>query len=199
MAAASTAAAQDVEAPPAPEVAYADHFEIGLSVQLAYGIEGDRCAQTQSDVITCTGLGFFTFEFTPRYRLTRLWSLGVLAMLGTGDSTNMLRVGAEGRLHLQGDSVVDPVLGLDAGAAFLFDSVPADELGPEATFMTAAPAFGASAGVDFALAETVRLGLGVRFVLVPFGQPEDRFSREPSYETLMLLSAGITGLYRFGS
>lgn len=199
IAAASSAAAQDVAPPPATDGKYAGHFEIGLAVQLAYAVEGDRCAQTQSDVISCTALAFFTFEFTPRYRLTPQWSLGVLAMLGTGDSTNLLRVGAEAQLHLLGDGAVDPTLGLDAGVAFLFDSVPADELGPETSFVTTAPAFGASAGIDFALAETVRLGLAVRFVLVPFEQREDLFSREPSYDSLALLSAGITALYRFGS
>jgi hypothetical protein len=197
LSAVSSAAAQDGQARAADE--HVAHFEIGLSVQLAYAVAGDRCAQTQSDVISCTGLAFFTFEFTPRYRLTRAWSLGVLAMLGTGDSSNMLRIGAEGQLHLLGDGPVDPTLGLDAGAAFLFDSVPADELGPAESFTSAAPAFGASAGVDFALGETVRLGLGVRFVLVPFGQRETLFSRQPSYDTLAMLSAGLTALYRFGT
>jgi hypothetical protein len=192
-------AAQSGEPPPLLANTFGARWEVGLAAQLGYGVSGRRCERLESDVIGCSELGLIAFEFTPRYRFEPEWSIGGLAQLGKGDAFSLLRFGAEARFHPLGPADVEPSLGLDAGAAILIDALPMSELGSAETFTTVAPAFGASAGVDMALGESVSVGLIVRLVLVPLGQRDDIFSREPSYDTQLLFSAGLSGVYRFGS
>jgi hypothetical protein len=126
-----------------------------------------------------------------------LFSLGLLARFGVGDYSNVVQLAAEARVHWLGDAPIDPSLGLDAGAALVVDSVPQNELGESDSFVRAAPAFGASAALDFAIGETVSLGLLVRATILAFGTRSEPESRRPSYDTQLVFSAGAEGVYRF--
>lgn len=189
----ATAQAPDLQ----PSAAsFRPHWEIGIAAQLAYGIEGSRCRREASDVIGCSELGMFTFEFAPRYRFRR-FSLGALTQLGRGDSMSELHVGAEARLRPVDTVDVEPWVGANAGAAFLFDTLPMDELGPAKSFVTVAPALGLSLGLDFALGETVSLGVSTRLLWLVFGARDGQFDRKPSYDDQLVASFGIVGTYRF--
>jgi hypothetical protein len=191
---AAPALAEEAERPFAP------HLEFGLGAGFALGVAGEHCTRVASDVVDCSSLSFIAFEVTPRWRLTPLFSLGVTGQLGRSDRSNMLRFGAEARYHPLGDShEIDPSLGIDAGAVVMFDTVPRDEFGTAETFSNAAPSFGASAGLDFALGESVSLGVGARLALLAFGGNASPLSRRPSYSTQLIFSAGLVGTFRFGA
>lgn len=193
----SVVAGQELEDPPLAAAAFTPRMEVRLAAELAYAVEGERCARTADDVVDCTLLAFVAFEISPRYRLAELLSLGVLARLGVGDSSNLVHVAAEARVHWLGDAPIDPSVGLDAGAVLAVDSVPRDELGGSDSFVRAAPAFGASAAIDFAIGETVSVGLLVRATILAFGNRSEPATRQPSYDTQVVFSAGAQGVYRF--
>jgi hypothetical protein len=195
----SVVAAQELHAPPLLAAAFRPRAEVRLAAELAYAVEGERCARTADDVVECTGLAFVGFEISPRYRLMELFSLGLLARFGVGDSSNLVQLAAEARVHWLGDAPIDPSLGLDAGAALTIDSVPRNELGGADSFVRAAPAFGASAALDFAIGEAVSLGLLVRATILAFGTRSEPESRRPSYDTQVVFSGGAQGVYRFGA
>jgi len=195
----SVGAAQELQHPPLMAAKFRPRAEVRLAAELAYAVEGERCARTADDVIGCTSLAFVGFEISPRYRLAERFSLGVLARFGVGDSSNVVQLAAEARVHWLGDAPIDPSLGLDAGAALAVDSVPQNELGDSESFVRAAPAFGASAAIDFAIGETVSLGLLMRATLLAFGTRPEPESRRPSYDTQVVFSGGVEGVYRFGA
>lgn len=192
---AGAASAQEPELPPVAAT-FRPHWEVGIAAQLMYGIEGARCTRVASDVVGCSELAMFTFEFAPRYRF-RDFSLGAVTQLGKGDSVSLLRLGAEARYQPVDTVDVEPWLGADAGAAVLIDALPTDELGPAKSFVTVAPALGISLGVDFALGETVSLGISTRLLWLALGARDSEFERKPSYDDQVVLSGGIVGTYRF--
>lgn len=192
---ASPTRADEPELPPLTAATYRPHWEISLAAQLAYGIQGRRCVREASDLIACSALALVAFEFAPRYRFERV-SLGAVAQLGKGDAFSLLRLGAEARYHPLDAIDVDPWLGADAGAAVLTDTLRANELGRAESFVTAAPALGVSLGIDFAIGETVSLGICTRLLWLALGD-DDRFDRKPSYDHQLLFSGGIAGTYRF--
>jgi hypothetical protein len=193
----ASAAAHEYEPPPAEDGPFRSHMEASIAAQFAAAVAGDRCSREQSDVVGCTSIAMFAFDFAARLRIAPQWSLGGLAQFGKHSATALIRIGAEGRFHALGSKPVDLSFGVDAGAAFLLDNVPTSELGEAESFTTSAPAFGASAGLDFALSENVSFGLLVRLLLLPMGTSAESFERRPSYDTQLLLSAGLSAGYRW--
>ena len=172
-------------------------WEVSLAAQIGINIAGERCVGNGSDVVGCTGLGLIAFEFAPRYRFRHV-SVGGFAQLGKGSDANLLRFGAEAR-YLPLDTVdVEPWIGADLGAALLIDSLPMNADGPADTFVTAAPALGVSAGLEFAAGETVSFGVSARLFWLAIGRDSVLdVAREPHYEHPLMLTGGIVGTFRF--
>ena len=187
----SAAAHEEYEPPPPEGRPFRPHLEASIAAQYALAVVGDRCARESEDVVGCTSIGLWAFDFAARFRLAPQWALGGLAQLGKGDATALIRVGAEARFHPLTSTVLDPWFGIDAGAAFLLDNVGSD------SYTTAAPAFGASAGLDLTASESVSLGLLVRLVVLPMADPGTTFERRPRYDTQLLLSVGLSATYRW--
>ena len=194
--AAGSAQAQDAELQPAA-APFLPRWEVSVAAQLGFSIEGDRCLWNGSDVFACSRVGFIAFEFAPRYRFRHL-SVGAVAQLGKGDELSLLHFGAEARF-LPLDTVdVEPWIGVDAGAALLIDALPMDEFRASESFVTVAPAFGASAGLEFAVGETVSFGVIARLLWLALGTQAEVFQKKPGYNSQLALNGGIVGTYRFG-
>lgn len=107
----------------------------------------------------------------------------------------MLHLAPEVRGHLLGQADNDVWLGLDAGAAILFDGVPESGTDPARTVTTFAPAFGAAAGVDCAVGEHLSLGVLFRARMLALSRDETRITSQPTYDVQLLLGFGISVTY----
>lgn len=188
--------------------------EVGLHGMLQLGF-GNVCEE-DGDVTSCsTGTGFVGGDISPRWRLSRFYSIGAFADLGTsmGQQANVSSdgahedlgktawdVAAEARCHPLGERPVDPWLGLYFGLSAINDSItgygPNDQRLYSDSATQYGPGGGVALGTDFLVAPIFALGFELRGGLKSFGHSPPMLREAtpaPVYGTLAFLSLGLGG------
>jgi hypothetical protein len=217
----STARAEPVDTPPLASLAAPRPVEVGVGV-FTRKDSADVC-QRHSDVTDCTSFALQGVSLAPRWRLSRPFSVGLLAAWGWGvsglagstgsdgsheDPTLALwRLEAEGRWHPLGSYAVDPWVGLDLGLTGLRDSVSKYVAGGQyagsASATQLGPVGGLAIGLDFHLLSVVAIGLEMRGSVQSFGHSppvllpaEQLYAND--YGTHVAWSAGLNGTILVG-
>ena len=170
---------------------------------------GNACDRPADDVVMCSSKGFVGAALGFRGRIARQWSLGVSGAYDWAQWTDgitstrtetrvqsrLLRLGADGRWHFQGDEPFDPYLELNLGLAKSWSLAEVPSGGTEHSPGEIAPSIGAAVGFDVSLLRELSLGsaLGAQYLL--FGQrdlTERRESGSVFSEPSLVFSLGIT-------